>query len=132
MTDPKIETVQRIYEAFGRGDVDAILAEVADDVDWAAEAASTSAPWYGACASKAVVPKFFEAIGASIDVTEFAPLAFTSSDTDVMVTIRFSFAVRATGRSATMNLHHWWRFAGGKVVLYRGSEDTEQTAAAFA
>jgi ketosteroid isomerase-like protein len=132
MSDPNIETVQRIYEAFGRGDVATILAEVADDVDWAPEAASSSAPWYGHYASKAVVPKFFEAIGTTIDVTDFAPLAFAANDTDVMVTIRFAFTVRATGRSAAMTLHHWWTFAGGKVVRYRGTEDTEQTAAAFA
>jgi ketosteroid isomerase-like protein len=132
MSDPKIDTVHRIYEAFGRGDVDAILAEVADDVDWAPEAASSSVPWYGSYTSKAVVPKFFEAIGSSIDVGEFTPLSFTSNDTDVMVVIRWTFTVRATGRTRTMNLHHWWRFADGKVVQYRGSEDSEQTAAAFA
>jgi len=132
MSDPKIETIQRVYEAFGRGDVDTILAEVADDVDWAPEAASSSAPWYGHYASKAVVPKFFEAIGTSIDVTEFTPLAFATNDTDVMVTIRFGFTVRTTGRSATMTIHHWWTFADGRIVRYRGSEDTELTAAAFA
>src|SRR4051794_22902249 len=113
MSDSKIETIQRVYEAFGRGDVDAILAEVADDVDWAPEAASSSAPWYGHCANKAVVPKFFEGIASSIDVTEFTPLSFASNDTDVMATIRFAFTVRATGKSANMDLHHWFRFAGG-------------------
>ena len=29
-----IETVKSIYEAFGRGDVPAILDKLADDVDW--------------------------------------------------------------------------------------------------
>ncbi|MDP9332220.1 MAG: hypothetical protein M3Q30_02740, partial [Actinomycetota bacterium] len=37
-SDPKIEAVQRLYAAYGRGDVDAVLTELADDVDWAAEA----------------------------------------------------------------------------------------------
>jgi len=131
MSDPKIDTVQRIYEAFGRGDVDAILAEVADEVDWAPEAASTSAPWYGHYASKGDVPRFFKEIGTSIEVTEFTPLSMTSNDTDVMVTIRFGFTVPATGKSGVMNLHHWWRFADGKVVFYRGTEDTELTASLF-
>ena len=31
-----------------------------------------------------------------------------------------------------MYMQHWWRFAGGKIVFFRGSEDTEQSAAAFA
>jgi hypothetical protein len=30
-----------------------------------------------------------------------------------------------------MYMQHWWRFAGGKIVFFRGSEDTEQSTAAF-
>jgi uncharacterized protein len=36
-----------VYEAFGRGDAAAILEAATDDVGWAAEAASSAAPWYG-------------------------------------------------------------------------------------
>jgi len=36
--DANIKTIQMIYEAFGRGDVDAITSNVTDDVDWATEA----------------------------------------------------------------------------------------------
>jgi ketosteroid isomerase-like protein len=131
MSDPKIEAVQRLYEAYGRGDVDAVLAELADNVDWAAEAASASAPWYGSFRGKAEVPRFFKEIGSSIDVTEFTPLSFTSNDTEVIVAVHWAFTVNATGKRAAMNMHHWWRFANGKIAFFRGSEDTEQTAAAF-
>ena len=37
-----VEAVQRLYAAYGRGELDGVLAELADDVDWAAEAGSTS------------------------------------------------------------------------------------------
>ena len=131
MSDPKIEAVQRLYEAYGRGDVDAVLAELADNVDWSAEAASTSAPWYGKFHGKGEVPRFFKEIGSSIDVTEFTPLSFTSNDTDVIVAVHWAFTVNSTGKRAAMNMHHRWQFADGKIVLFRGSEDTEQTAAAF-
>jgi ketosteroid isomerase-like protein len=71
-TDLKIEAVQRLYEAYGRGDVDAVLAELADDVDWAAEAASTSVPWYGHFRGKSEVPRFFKEIASNVEVTEFS------------------------------------------------------------
>ena len=58
-TDPKIEAVQRLYAAVFANDMDAILAELADDVDWAAEAASSSVPWYGNYRGKGQVPGFF-------------------------------------------------------------------------
>ena len=47
MTDKNIETVQKIYEAFGRGDVATILDQCTEDVDWASEADSKIAarPW---------------------------------------------------------------------------------------
>ena len=131
MSDPKIEAVQRVYEAYGRGDVDAVLAELADNVDWSAEAASTSAPWYDKIRGKGDVPRFFKEIGSSVDVTEFTPLSFTSNDTDVIVAVHWAFTVNATGKRAAMNMQHWWRFADGKIVFFRGSEDTEQSAAAF-
>ena len=63
MTDPKIETVQSIYEAFGRGDIDFILDQLTDDVDWASCPDSDIAPWHGIHRGKAEVPAFFKALG---------------------------------------------------------------------
>lgn len=132
MTDPKIVTVQRLYEAYGRGDVDAVVAEVADDVEWGAEASSTSVPWYGSYRGKGEVPLFFKNIATNVEVTEFTPLSFTSNETDVIVAVHWAYTVNATGKRAEMNMAHWWRFDGDKVAFFRGSEDTEQSAAAFA
>ena len=58
-TDPKIAAIERLYAAYGRGDVDAVLAELADDIDWAAEAAGSGVPWWGTFRGKADVPRFF-------------------------------------------------------------------------
>ena len=51
-----------------------------------------------------------------------------SNDTDVMTVIRFGATAKATGKSVTQNIHHWWKFRDGKVCFYRGSEDTAKTA----
>ena len=122
-----IATVQKIYEAFGRGDVAFILDQVADNVDWASEPAGT-APWHGVHKGKGELPKFFEALGANIEVTEFAPLTFASNDTDVLTVVRFGMKVPATGKQGGMDLHHWFRFNdAGKIERYRGTEDTALT-----
>jgi uncharacterized protein len=131
-TDPKIEAVRRLYAAYGRADVDAVLAELADDVDWAAEAAGTAVPWWGPLRGKAEVPRFFAAIGSNVSVTEFDVLSYTANDTDVVAIVHWTFTVNATGKTASMYMQHWWRFAGGKIVFFRGSEDTAQSAEAFA
>ena len=103
-----------------------------DDVDWASEPSRTVAPWHGVRRGKDELPGFFAAIAENLDVTEFTPLAFAASDTDVMAVIRFGFTVKATGRSATMDLHHWWRFRDDKITWYRGTEDTALTARVLA
>ena len=132
LTDNKTDAVARLYAAYGNADMDAVLAELADDVDWAAEAAGSGAPWHGTSyKGKAAVPAFFEAIGANVEVTEFDVQSMTSNDTDVVATVHWTFTVRATGKTASMFMQHWWRFADGKIVWFRGSEDSAQTAAAF-
>jgi ketosteroid isomerase-like protein len=77
------------------------------------------------------VPRFFKEIGTNVDVTEFDLVSFTSNDTDVVATVHWTFTVRATGKTASMYMQHWFRFADGKIVFFRGSEDTEQSARAF-
>jgi uncharacterized protein len=127
MTDSKIETVQGMYEAFGRGDVGFILDQLTDDVDWASCPGSDIAPWHGIHRGKAEVPNFFKALGETLEITEFTPLSFAANETDVMVVTRWGATAPATGKSATMDIHHWWRFRDGKIYFYRGTEDTAQT-----
>ena len=132
MSTANIETIQRVYEAFGRGDVGTILGMVTDDVDWASECTPGFAPWHGVRRGKSEVQGFFEALAATADVVEFRPLRFAANDTDVMVIINFEMKIRSTGRSGAMTLHHWWRLRDGKICRYGGSEDTALTAALLA
>jgi ketosteroid isomerase-like protein len=127
--DVKIKTIAQVYEAFGRGDVAAILDAVTDDVDWAAEAASAAAPWYGVRHGKDAVAEFFAAFGSTMEVQEFVPQSFAANDTDVLTVVQFRATSRSTGKTAAMDLHHFFRFRDGKIAYYRGTEDTAQTEA---
>jgi uncharacterized protein len=124
-----IKTITQVYEAFGRGDVAAILDAVTDDVDWAAEAASSAAPWYGVRHGRDAAAGFFAAFGGAMEVEEFTPVSMAANDTDVHTVVRFQARSRSTGQLAAMNLHHFFRFRDGKIAYYRGSEDTALTAA---
>jgi uncharacterized protein len=125
--DANIKTITQVYEAFGRGDVAAILDAVTDDVDWAAEAASSAAPWYGVRHGRDAVAVFFSDFGSTMEVEEFTPVSFAANDTDVLTVVRFRARSRSTGKIAEMNLHHYFKFRGGKIAYYRGSEDSAQT-----
>jgi len=125
--DANIKTITGVYEAFGRGDVAAILDAVTDDVDWAAEASSSAAPWYGVRHGKDAVAAFFADFGSTMEVQEFTPVSVAANDTDVLTVVRFRARSRATGQDEQMNLHHYFKFRDGKISYYRGSEDTAQT-----
>jgi ketosteroid isomerase-like protein len=129
--DVNIKTIQLVYEAFGRGDAAAILENVTDDVDWAAEAASNGAPWYGLRQGPEQVGAFFSDFGNAMEVEDFTPISFAGNDTDVLTVVRFAAKSRSTGRRAAMHLHHFFRFRDGKIAYYRGSEDTAVTEAAL-
>ena len=127
-----LRIVTEIYDAVGRGDMPAILDRVTDDVDWSAEADSHAAPWYGPRSGKPGVESFFRDLGGSIEITEFTPHAFATGEDDVHLLVRWTFRSIATGREASMTMHHYWRIRDGKVEHFRGSEDTELTARVFA
>jgi ketosteroid isomerase-like protein len=129
--DVNIKTIQMVYEAFGRGDVAAILANVTDDVDWASVAAGRGAPWYGVRQGPEQVAAFFTEFGSTMEVEDFTPITFAANDTDVLTVVRFAAKVRATGRRTEMHLHHYFHFRDGKIAYYRGTEDTAQTEAAL-
>lgn len=125
-----IESIKAVYEAFGRGDVAAILAAVTDDVDWATETSADGAPWWGVRTGKDGVGAFFDAFGKAMDVEDFTPLTFAADDNgDVLTVVRFATRSRETGKLAQMHLHHYFRFTNGKISHYRGTEDTAITAA---
>lgn len=129
--DDNIKTIQGVYEAFGRGDVEAILNNVTDDVDWAADTSSTVAPWYGVRHGRDGVTDFFQAFGSEMDVQEFNPTAFAATDTEVHTIVHCRATSRTTGRSVDHDLHHFFRLQNGKIAFYRGTEDTAQTEAAL-
>ena len=126
-SDGNIKTIMGVYEAFGRGDLAAILEVVADDVDWATETVSTGAPWYGVRHGKDGVTAFFAAFGAAMEVEEFTPVSIAANDSDVLAVIRFRARSRQTGRTGTMHLHHRFTFRDHQIIYYRGTEDTAQT-----
>jgi hypothetical protein len=129
---PNADVVRGIYDAFGRGDVAAILAQLADDVEWEYGVNSTTVPWLQPRRGRDAVPGFFETLFSAIEIHRFEPKEFLEGGGLVVVIIDFEFTVRATGRRVVEEDEaHLWRFAGGKVVRFRHRADTHQQQLAF-
>ncbi len=129
--DDNVKTIQAIYEAFGRGDVAAILDALTDDVDWASETNSTEVPWWGVRNGKEQVTDFFTQLAANEEVLEFTPLAMVGDGDDVLTVVRYRAKATKTGKTVDMEIHHHFHFSGTKISRYRGSEDTLQTLRSY-
>ncbi len=113
-----LATTQGIYEAFGRGDVPAILDALADDVAWDVDAPSHGIPIYESGTGKAAAAGFFTALG-DLDITVFAPRNFLAGGDQVAAVFDVAATVQATGKSFEVVEIHLWTFGpDGKVTRF--------------
>jgi len=125
------EIVKGIYAAFGRGDLLFILEHIASDATWGIDSvAAKEVPWYGILTGKTNIPKFFSALGENADFTIFEPHDFVVAGDQVFNHLRYEATIRQSGRRLVgFSLQHW-TFRGGRVVRWRGYEDTAATRGA--
>jgi hypothetical protein len=133
MSERNIQIVQDIYAAFGRGDVPAIMRHVSDDLHgFGVVSAEKVVPWHIQISKKQDVPQFFQAIADSADFTRFEPRDFAAGGDHVYCTISWDVTFKHNGKKLTHdNVMHRFTFKNGKVVEWRGTEDTVKTSAAY-
>lgn len=127
-----VETVQHLYACFGRGDVPAILAHLADDVEWEHDNVAP-VPWLQTLKGRQEVPRFFDVLMTQIEITQFVPKLVLGQGDTVLALIDLRATVRATGRELVEpDEVHIWRFnAAGQVRRFRHRVDTWQSVQAL-
>jgi ketosteroid isomerase-like protein len=129
---PNVAAVRAIYAAFPRGDVAAILDQLDDDVSWGIESAATEVPAYGIGRGRAHVAKFFAAWTETADFHAFEAGGFVAAGDHVYNTLSYELTVKATGkRVKNAGCAQQWTFKDGKVIRWRGWEDTAATRDAY-
>jgi hypothetical protein len=123
------QIVAGIYEAFGRGDVAAVLSAMAEDVAW--EMPGT-APFAGARKGHAEVQQFFVDLMNSVKIDQFNVDAIIADGERVVVLGSETCTVPATGRTVSQHWSHAYTLRDGKVTAIRLYEDTGAIASAFA
>lgn len=126
------ETVREMYEAFGRGDVGAILERLDENVEWEHGASPTGVPWLQPRHGRAGAAEFFASL-AGLEIHRFVPKAILEEDGLVVAVIDVEATVKATGkRFVEEDEIHLWRFdANGRVVRFRHRVDTWQQVTAW-
>lgn len=131
-----LAAVQSIYEAFGRGDVAAILDLLAEDVEWEAWADNSSVkagvptmvPRHG----KDEVVKFFETAG-QMKITDLQVLNMMEGPNQVAVefVLEADLPAWGGGHYRDEEIHLWTFNDDGKITRLRHYTDTAKHIAAF-
>lgn len=125
-----VQTVQQIYEAFGRGDVAAMLARLADDIRWEDHPTGNAAqdhdvPYMRPRNGREAVAAFFQDIEEDFEMQSFNPRSFLEGDGLVAAVTEFDLTVKATGKRVRDEEIHLFEFdAEGKVTAFRHFLDT--------
>jgi ketosteroid isomerase-like protein len=126
------ETVQKIYAAFGRGDLPAILEHLAESVEWEYGGSPDDVPWLLPRRGREGAAQFFGSL-AALEFQRFETKTLLEGSGMVVALIDIEATVKANGRRIreTDEVHIFHFDGAGRVVKFRHRVDTAQHRAAF-
>jgi ketosteroid isomerase-like protein len=122
--------VQQIYASFKSGDIQALLARIADDVQWQLPDME-NVPFSGKRQGREQVAEFFASVADNQEVLAFEPGDFTAQGDKVVAQGHYRWRVKATGREFQADWAHVFTIQGGKVIGFQEYIDTAAVVAAY-
>ena len=116
------ETIRSLYDAFARGDIQAILGALAPDAKWIeAEGFPYGGTYVG---PQAVLQNVFARLGAEWSSFTVVPKEIVAEGETVVGLGTYSGTYKATGKKVTVPFAHVWKLQRGKVVAFHQHTDT--------
>ena len=120
-----VKLMKDLYDAFGRGDVPAVLGAMSPTIQWHQAEGNpynpSGQPWVG---PDAVMNNLFMRLGAEWDGFTVQPRAFHGAGDSVIVEARYSGTFKPTGKSMDTQVCHVWDVKDGKVTRFQQYVDT--------
>ena len=118
-----VAVLQQGYEAFGRGDIPAVLELLTDDVEWTMQGPSVI-PYAGTFRGREGVAEFFSLLDETIEFEQFEPRKFIGQGDTVVVLGYERDVVKVTGRGFEEEWAHVYTLRDGKIATGLFLEDT--------
>ena len=126
-------TVAAIYEAFGRGDVESILAQLDERVRWEEwednRAQNAGVPWLAPRRGRDGALEFFRVVGG-LTLHDFRVLKMLAGEDSVAAEVIVEFTTPAGARLRDEEMHLWTLNDQGRVIRMRHYTDTAKHIAA--
>ncbi len=122
MLNPNTAVIMAAYDAFGKGDLPAVLALCSDDATFEIHDRSfDSKP--RVFTGKDGVGNFFAELAAKFKYAKFQPWRFLADGDDVIILLSVDFTLIPTGKNYSANYVHHFRVVNGKIVSFKGVDD---------
>ena len=125
-----VSTVQRLYAAFGRGDIGSVIAALSPDVVWG-EPDNPFNPAAGTWRGHAGFLEWASIGRQSEEILRLEPRQFIAQGDMVAVVGHTACIARPTGRSYETDFVHLVTLRGGKITRFQEFFDTYVAAEAF-
>lgn len=130
MSKENVEVIRSMYEAFGRGDVPAVLAAMDPAIEWNEAENFPYADKNPYIGPAAVAGGLFARLGGEWDGFSVTPEELLDAGDTVVTLGRYGGTYKKTGKKIDAQLAHVWRLRGGKVVKFQQYTDTLQATRA--
>lgn len=121
-----LEQIQELYGAFGRGEIEPVLAALAPDVEWV-EGDIEGLPYRGVHRGpEAVGRDVFAQIPGAYESFELVPQEWVDGGDTIVMLGRVT--VRLDGRESSQSVAQVWKFQDGKITRFESFQDTLATA----
>jgi ketosteroid isomerase-like protein len=128
---PAVDVARSSYDAFARGDLDGVLADLDDDIEWQQAQGLPHGGVYRGIAE--VRQNIFDPLDRDWwDEFTAAPQEFLDAGDNVVVLGRYRGVAKESGRSLDVPFVHIWTVRDGKVTMFRQFLDTAGWNAALA
>ena len=131
MSNDNLKNTQEAYAAFGRGDMQPLMDSLSPDVTWGMVGRPHDVPMAGIRNGKAGVMEFFKVLHEVQQLKDFTPQKFVATDDTVCVIGHTKWTMNNNGVSGENDWVHVITFKDGKIIKYRGHQDTGLLAEAY-
>jgi uncharacterized protein len=132
MAQENVELVRGLYDAFGKGDVQAVLDRMDEGVEWNEAENFPYADRNPYVGPQAVLEGVFARLGEEWEVFEVVPEELLDAGDRVVALGRYNATHKATGRGVRAQFVHVWGVRVGRVRSFQQYTDTKQVADAIA
>ena len=124
------DTIRSLYGAFGRGDLEGILAALDSQVVWRTPG-GPDLPTGGLRHGVSAVRDFFVLLVTTFDIQDFRPIDFLSQGDKVVVLGTSREGPKGTGRFVDFRWVHVFTFQDGKIVEFEEPADVSALVEEF-